>query len=197
MLHLCYIYVKYYYSCTNYFLFGTFAFFPPHINISLFLGKLFSDPCNPPDHRLDIDGVHERAPRVPIYVRTYARVHAFNGYLYTNKRTVHYTRARALAARTYTRTDPVGRQKDQMCVGTGGRGSRRKGREGKRRTKEEGKAENRRRRQKNTHRRCSVRSEATGTLLSVTNSFFLSLFSLLFLPPSSFPARPWCMVATC
>lgn len=79
-------------------------------------------------------------------------------------------RARRTHVHTYI---SVGRQKDQMCVGTGGRGSRRKGEDGKRR-KEGGAG---RRRQKNTHRRCSVRSKATGTLLSVTNFFFF-----LFLP---------------
>lgn len=81
-------------------------------------------------------------------------------------------RARRTHVHTYI---SVGRQKDQMCVGTGGRGSRRKGEDGKRR-KEGGAG---RRRQKNTHRRCSVRSKATGTLLSVTNFFFLFLPELL------------------
>lgn len=103
-----------------------------HINISLFLGKSFSDPCNSPDHRFDIDRLHERAPRVPMYVRTHACTRLTDICIQTN---VRYTiRARAPRVYIYTHVEiPNGRQKDQMCVGTSGRGSRRKGEEGKRR----------------------------------------------------------------
>lgn len=152
-------------------LFSAFVFC--HI-IPLFLEKPFSDSYGFSDHWFNIDSiyVHERVPRVPMYVRN-ARVHAFNGYLYTNKRTVQYTRAPRV--RTHIHLDR--QTKGSNVCRTGWEALEEEG-EGRKAAKE---GEGRRRRQKNTHRRCSVRSVATGTLLSVTN-FFSFPSSTSFLP---------------
>lgn len=72
------------------------------------------------------------------YVRTRACTRLTDICIQTNVR--YTTRARALAARTYTRIASIGRQKDQMCVGRvgGGVGGRGKKERGDWRTKEGG-----------------------------------------------------------
>ncbi|XP_012540647.1 uncharacterized protein LOC105839123 isoform X1 [Monomorium pharaonis] len=105
-----------------------------------------------------------------MYVRD-VRMHAFNGYLYTNKRTVQYTRAHILDRQTKG-SDVRWNGWDGMGVGGVGERGRKESDEGR-----GGQAETEI--EKHTSRRCSARSEATGTLLNVTNTFFLSLPELL------------------
>lgn len=116
--------------------------------------------------------VHERGHRE--HLCTYARVHAFNGYLYTNKRTVHYTRAR-----TYTRTSRSADKRIRCASVRAGGGVGGRGRTGRGVRRGRGR---RRRRATETEKHTSQvqRAKRPGPSSSVTNSSFFSPF-----PPSS------------
>lgn len=111
------------------------------------------------------------------------RVHAFNGYLYTNKRTVQYTRAPHVRAHIHldrqTKGSDVRRNGREGGVGGGGGG---------RKEAEEGGTGDGDRKTHIAGAACGARSDWDP--LGCNERFFFSSLN-------SFLAGPWCMVATC